>query len=68
MQAIVDYVSMASDTCALKIKLPSHPPPGLTDDPAVTRVHGEALNTSEHFTYLGNTETNSNSVDLEVER
>ena len=68
MQAIVDYFSMASDTFALKIKLLSQPPPGLTDDPAVIRVHGEALNTSAHFTYLGTTETNSDSADLEVER
>ena len=52
----------------IEIKLLSQPPPGLTDDPAVIRVHGEALNTSAHFTYLGTTETNSNSADLEVER
>ena len=73
MQQIVDRFSSAADMFGLKIHISKpellyQPPPMSIELPETITVHDEPLKTTESFTYLGSTVTNTNSVDLEVER
>ena len=73
MQQIVDHFSSAADMFGLKINISKtellyQPPPMSIELPETITVHDEPLKTTESFTYLGSTVTNTNSVDLEVER
>ena len=73
MQQIVDRFSSAADMFGLKIntsktELLYQPPPMSIEPPETTTVHDEPLKSTESFTYLGSTVTNTNSADLEVER
>ena len=73
IQQIVDRFSFAADVFALKINISKtellyQPPPTSTELPETITVHDEPLRTPLSFTYLGSTVTNSNTVDLEVER
>lgn len=73
MQQIVDHFTFAADLFGLKINISKtellyQPPPTRSNLPEPITVHGEALKTTEAFTYLGSTITSTNSADLEVER
>ena len=73
MQQIVDHFSSAADMFGLKINISKtelfyQPPPMSIELPGMITVHDEPLTTTESFTYLGSTVTNTNSADLEVER
>ena len=73
MQQIVDRFSSAADIFGLKINISKtellyHPPPMSIELPETIPVHDEPLKTTESFTYLGSTVTNTNSAGLEVER
>ena len=73
MQQIVDRFSPAADMFGLtinisKIELLYQPLPMSIELPETITVHDEPLKTTESFTYLGSTVTNTNSADLEVER
>ena len=73
MQQIVGRFSSAADMFGLKINISKtellyQPPPMSIELPETITVHDEPLKTTESFTYLGSTITNTNSVDLEVER
>ena len=72
IQTIVDRFAEAEDMMGLKINIAKtellyQPPPGAQVEPHSIEVHGEALKTAQRFT-LGNTVTNNNSAELEVER
>ena len=73
MQQIVGRFSSAADMFGLKINISKtellyQPPPMSIELPETITVHDEPLKTTESFTYLGSTITNTNSADLEVER
>ena len=73
MQQIVDRFSSAAHTFGLKIDISKtellyQPPPMSIELPETITVHDEPLKTTESFTYLGSTVTNTNSAELEVER
>ena len=51
-----------------KTELLYQPPPMSIELPKMITVHDEPLKTTESFTYLDSTVTNTNSADLEVER
>lgn len=73
MQQIVGRFSSAADMFGLKINISKtellyQPPPMSIVLPETITVHDEPLKTTESFTYLGSTITNTSSVDLEVER
>ena len=73
MQQIVDRFSSAADLFGLKINISKtellyQPPPMSIELPETITVHDVPLKTTESFTYLGSTVTNTDSVDLEVER
>ena len=73
MQQIVDRFSPPADMFGLtinisQIELLYQPPPMSIEQPETITVHDEPLKTTESFTYLGSTVTNTNSADLEKER
>ena len=73
MRQIVDRFSSAAVMFGLKInisktKLLYQPPPMSIELPEMITVYDELLKTTESFTFLGSTVTNSNFADLEVER
>ena len=73
IQQIVDHFSFAADMFGLKINISKTElfyklPPKSTELPETITVHDEPLRTTESFTYLGSTVTNTNSAYLEVER
>ena len=73
MQQIVDRFSSAAVMFGLKInfsktELLYQPPPMSIELPETIMVHDESLKTTESFTYLGSTVSNTNYADLEVER
>ena len=73
IQQIVDRFSSAAVLFGLKInisktKLLYQPPPMSIEPPRTITINEEPLKTTESFNYLGNTVTNTNSADLEVER
>ena len=73
MQLIVHRLSSAAVMFGPKInisytELLYQPPPMSIELPETFMVHDEPLKTTESFSYLGSTVTNTNSADLEVER
>ena len=73
IQQIVDRFSFAAGIFGLKINISKtellyQPPPTPTELPETITFHDEPLKTTKSFTFLGRTVTNTNSVDLEVER
>ena len=72
IQQIVDRFSFAA-MFGLKIKISKsellfEPPPTSTKLSETITVHDKPLKTTKSFTYLGSTITNTNSIDLEVDR
>ena len=73
VQQIVDRFSSAADMFGLKINISKtellyQPPPMSIELPETITVHDEPLKTTESFTHLSSTVTNTNSAELEVER
>ena len=71
MQQIVDRFSSAADMFGLKINISKtkllYQPSMFIELPETITAHDEPLKTTESFTDLGSTITNTSSADLEVE-